>query len=437
MKIFNALRARTKILLTVFVITILTSLATIEFYVHCIERRRDTSSMVFHIINSIVLSILIFFVIYYFVLFNQLRMKDKKIKQSMESLSIITRFNGIGYALFNSNTSQFMGYNEKNELVNQLFSWNKLMAMVYPEDQSKFDAIKAQMRLKENDRFGIECRFKPFGCDSFKWFVIDVVAAPSYKEGDFADYMFMFRDNNLWHNTLEEMSKLRDKAELENRLKTSFLENITHEIRTPLNAVVGFSDIICDEDSADIRQKYKKIIHDNNEELLHKIDDIINLSLLESGSSTFNRLTFDISDFLMSITDSIKRCHNGGMQIICQRNIRFNVTLDPLRLNDVVSALLKNAIACTSKSDGHIELHYAARDNGLYVEVVDNGVGVAASDQKRIFDRFVKVNSFSTGSGLGLSISKAIVEQAHGKIGVKSDIGAGATFWFWIPCEIS
>ena len=120
------------------------------------------------------------------------------------------------------------------------------------------------------------------------------------------------------------------------------------------------------------------------------------------------------------------------IELICESQEHFNVSLDSRRLTEIISTLLVNANKFTHK--GNIRISYNYQEKGLYVSITDTGIGIALKDQQRIFERFEKVNNFVSGTGLGLAICKGIIEQAHGKIGVKSELGKGSTFWFWIPC---
>ena len=119
--------------------------------------------------------------------------------------------------------------------------------------------------------------------------------------------------------------------------------------------------------------------------------------------------------------------------LTCESQEHFNITWDPRRLTEIVTTLLVNANKFTS--EGSIKINYHEEKDGFYVSITDTGIGIDKKDQQRIFERFEKVNSFVSGTGLGLSICKGIVEQAHGSIGVDSELGKGSTFWFRIPCE--
>jgi signal transduction histidine kinase len=111
------------------------------------------------------------------------------------------------------------------------------------------------------------------------------------------------------------------------------------------------------------------------------------------------------------------------------------VVLDQVQMNRIMSALFSNAVKYTEK--GSITIDYAMKDNGLFVSIADTGLGIAKENHARIFNRFEKLDTATSGTGIGLSVCKAIVLKANGKIGVESEVGKGSTFWFWIPCKIS
>jgi PAS domain S-box-containing protein len=236
---------------------------------------------------------------------------------------------------------------------------------------------------------------------------------------------------------LEELEKAKDEAERADKLKSAFLANMSHEIRTPLNAIVGFSQLLSEAESEDERKEYIHIIQMNNELLLRLINDVLDLSKIESGMIELKKEIFDLSiAFDKTYTALKQRCSNPGVEFL-ERNPYPScmVELDQNRLLQVINNFATNAIKCTQK--GHIIMGYEYVDKGIRIYVEDTGIGIEKEKQARVFDRFEKLNSFAQGTGLGLSICKAIVEASNGKIGFKSEKGVGSTFWAWFPCNIS
>ncbi len=231
----------------------------------------------------------------------------------------------------------------------------------------------------------------------------------------------------------------REAAKEADRLKSAFLANMSHEIRTPLNAIVGFSDLLAQTDDEAQKEKYISIIKRNNDMLLQIISDILDLSKTEAGTMEFNMRPVNINGLLAGIGESVfNRVDNGVDLICCFGSPQCFLETDPNRLSQVISNFLTNA--CKFTHEGSITFGYEVRGEMLYFFCTDTGSGITEENQKRVFERFIKLDSFVNGTGLGLPICKAIVEYLGGTIGVYSEgSGMGSTFWCEIPwrhCEI-
>lgn len=216
------------------------------------------------------------------------------------------------------------------------------------------------------------------------------------------------------------------------KLKSAFLANMSHEIRTPLNAIVGFSTIIAEIDNIDDRQEYLNIIHKNNDLLLHLIDDILDFSKIEAGILTYHITETDIKEICEETYMANTLKMKTDVKLIFDKNlpsIRFQT--DATRITQVISNFVSNAIKFTTH--GSITIAYKEEHGHLFVSVSDTGIGIAEKDRLRIFERFIKINDFRQGSGLGLTISKTIIENLGGEIGVHSKQGSGSIFWFTLP----
>ena len=234
-----------------------------------------------------------------------------------------------------------------------------------------------------------------------------------------------------------QCNSLQDKAELSDRLKSAFLANMSHEIRTPLNAIVGFSELmVYSEDPAE-KEEYMSIIQSNNELLLRLINDILDLSKIESGILDRKRETFNLAKVCNELYTMIQpKITNPDVEFQMDNSSPDCwIFLDRSRLKQVWMNYLTNAVKCTKS--GYIKMGYSIEREGIRIYVEDSGVGIPEELQERVFGRFQKLNEFAQGTGLGLAISRAIIEGAGGEVGFTSTPGIGSTFWAWIPCEIS
>ena len=225
------------------------------------------------------------------------------------------------------------------------------------------------------------------------------------------------------------------KAEESDKLKSAFIANMSHEIRTPLNAIVGFSNLLATDDDLPMedREEYTNIILNNTEVLLQLINDILDISKIEAGVFEFNHERIELNRFLEKIETAYALRTSKKVEVKFISNPDDDIILhaDRNRLQQVISNFLNNALKFTPA--GHIHFGYKVKPQEIYFYVEDSGIGIPADKQSMIFHRFVKLDSFKQGSGLGLSICSTIVEKLNGKIGVVSEPGQGSTFWFTIP----
>ena len=233
---------------------------------------------------------------------------------------------------------------------------------------------------------------------------------------------------------MEKAIFMREKAEEANLMKSAFLANMSHEIRTPLNAIVGFSNLIAEADDKNEINEYIQIINENNHLLLNLINDILDLSRIEAGRINMITSTFNVTDVISSLAQSITLKVKEGVKVKTVLPEKPVVIVsDHLRLSQVIMNFLNNASKFTN--EGSIEIGCSVQDDKLYCYVKDSGIGIPKEKVNQVFERFVKLNDFAQGSGLGLSIARMIIDLLGGEIGVESEEGKGSTFWFKVPYQ--
>lgn len=262
------------------------------------------------------------------------------------------------------------------------------------------------------------------------------------KRGEFRYIGKLFEQNHYQKIRLQE-TKL--KAEESDKLKSAFLMNLSHEIRTPMNAIMGFSDLLSKKDlTTSEKEKYLEIIKKSGSNLIAIIDDLVEMSKIDSDLVTPKYSSFDLKSMLQATFDSVKITMNKDKNV----DLKFinpvplvsrNIISDVVKLNQVVTNLLSNAVKFTD--EGFVILDYEVNEEKQTIDfsVKDSGIGIPDELQEKIFARFNKISINESvnndGLGLGLAISKAYVEMLGGTMSLKSEIGVGSTFRFSIPLK--
>lgn len=229
----------------------------------------------------------------------------------------------------------------------------------------------------------------------------------------------------------KKLEEAKEKAEESDRLKSAFLSNMSHEIRTPLNAIVGFSAIMAEIDDREKRMKFHNIIESNNKRLLLLINEVLDLSRIESGTLVFNFSEVSMNDLFREIF-STYQIYAGSAKLILELPERdICIRSDKNRLTQVLSNLIDNALKFTLK--GFITIGYRLLPDWVELYVKDTGIGIPEDKLEKVFERFEKVDNFAQGTGLGLPICKTILERLGGDIAVTSKLGEGSQFTCRIP----
>lgn len=266
------------------------------------------------------------------------------------------------------------------------------------------------------------------------WFRV-FSAAFAWIDGQIA-HVITSVDINHQKTIEEELRVAKEKAENLDRLKSAFLANMSHEIRTPLNAIVGFASLLVESDDKKERQDYVDIMQENTELLLQLISDILDLSKIEAGTLDFTMDHLDIKSFCEDIMRNYDIKEDKPVPVLLAPDLpAYYIYTDKKRLMQVITNFINNALKFTNEGQIMLEYRHKAESNEIEFAVTDTGMGIAPDKVDQVFDRFVKLNSFSKGTGLGLSICRSIIEHLGGTIGAESEMGVGSRFWFTHPLE--
>jgi len=244
------------------------------------------------------------------------------------------------------------------------------------------------------------------------------------------------QDVTLRKNFEKNLLAAKEKAEESERLKTAFLANMSHEIRTPLNAILGFSDLLTKTTTDSEKDKFKKIINQSSSLLLKIIDDILDISSLESGSFELFYEEIIVEKLLTELIDFYSDRDNDDIRLIIKHvDEGKKIYADKVRLKQVLINLINNAYKYTTEGTIRVLSSISAADKTISFSVRDTGAGIEPEKLGNIFNRFYQIDSFSKGTGLGLSISKSIIEQMNGTISVQSNPGTGSEFTITLPSK--
>ena len=258
-------------------------------------------------------------------------------------------------------------------------------------------------------------------------------------KGEFRYIGKLFEENQA---KTKELEIAKNKAEESDKLKSAFLMNLSHEIRTPMNAVLGFSDLLSNSQLSDKeRNEYIKVIQQSGKNLLEIIDDLVEMSKIDSQLIKPNLQPFDLDDFIQQIFLSYEKLYSNekvAFKLVkTEKSIKKQIISDKVKLGEVVTNLLNNSYKFTEEGFVILDYEVDEKSNKINFSVKDSGIGIPKAFQENIFKRFSKINakgiSANEGLGLGLAISKAYVDMLGGKINFTSQEGVGSTFFVSIP----
>ena len=369
---------------------------------------------------------------------SKLHQLNEELKERNYKMELTFKTVGMSYWDYDVKTRQYRSFNDP---VNDFNPEKAIMPEDYlkaahPEDTERVRENMVGMSAGQYKEFSLQYRSRTKWDQDWQTLIVTGLPSERDKKGNVIRYTGIAFNNTKWEKMAQELKEMKDKAELSDRLKSAFLANMSHEIRTPLNAIVGFSELLVDSDDPDEKKEYWHIIESNNDLLLRLINDILDLSKIESGIIDRKRERFNLTKLCNELYVMMRsKIPNADVELVqdnpCSECWIF---LDSNRLKQVWMNFLTNAVKYTRS--GYIRMGYSVEKDGIRFYVEDTGTGIPKELQDRVFGRFQKLNEFVQGTGLGLAISRAIVEAAGGEIGFTSEQGIGSTFWAWVPCEI-
>ncbi|MBC8602806.1 HAMP domain-containing histidine kinase [Parabacteroides acidifaciens] len=320
---------------------------------------------------------------------------------------------------------------QQSNLSQNSVALDEILKYMYPSDAQLLIQGLSNLIEETCSLMVIQIRSKEPGMEDYQWFEMQAVAYQRYEDRRVRSIIGLKHDiTDLKHT--EELVRLREKAEESNRLKSTFLANMSHDIRTPLNAIVGFSTLMAETDDKEERQEFAQIIEANNDMLLHLINDILDMSKIEAGQMEFIYSEVNLNDLIQNLGYTfrfkIKKEVYMSLDIPSEPYILYT---EKNRLTQVLSNFISNA--CKYTFEGSITVGYEIEGKQIYFYVRDTGKGIEKENLPHVFERFAKFDTFVKGTGLGLSICELIIQTLGGEIGVESEVGKGSTFWFTLP----
>ena len=360
---------------------------------------------------------------------------NRELKERNYKIELSFKTVGMSYWGFDVKSLKFSAFNDP---INDFYSEKTITPQDYLNATHPDDVVFVRKYMEHMFRgidkdFNVKYRSKTKWDDEWQTLLVTGIQVERDKEGHVTRYTGITINNTKWEKMIQQLKELKEKAELSDRLKSAFLANMSHEIRTPLNAIVGFSELMVTCDDPEEKKEYINIIQSNNELLLRLINDILDLSKIESGIIERRKENFNLAKVCNELFVTIQaKMTNPNVELrLDGPNSECWVLLDRNRLKQVWMNFLTNAVKCTKS--GYIKMGYGIEREGLRIYVEDTGIGIPDDLHDKVFTRFEKLNEFSQGTGLGLTISRAIVEAAGGEVGFTSKLGVGSTFWAWLP----
>ena len=430
------MKKRYRILKRVSVILILLALFT-KMYAQKVPTN-NIPKVEISVERLLIASVICFFILYplflYFRESKRKRATQRELIREKELLSLLLEKSDIYTWKYVESTNTFScdkEFFEHLDMPFRTFTLQEMTEAIHPEDRTDVLATFYRIKTQPDSKTHTQCRYN-FNGKGYIWYELRY-ANPTETMSESASIIGLITNIQHFKDKEEELMKAKDLA-IEAELKQSFLANMSHEIRTPLNAIVGFSNLLVSEDDLSDDEKADFINTINSELLLKLINDILELSRIESGKMAFSFSTCNLNSWIDNMYMTHSLLIPKEIEFIKEvPDATFFIHTDVNRLSQIITNFLNNAAKFTKS--GFIKLGYeidfSNYEISIYVE--DTGKGIPKEEQRMIFERFYKQDEFVQGTGLGLSISMVIAEKLGGKISVSSEAGKGSRFTFTLP----
>ena len=327
--------------------------------------------------------------------------------------------------------------------LNELEGRNINEGMIFPRDKTKEESKKITQTVLEKGLIRIETiRKKKDGT----LFPVVISASPIIIKGKSKGIIAIYSDITKEKLAEKEIIKAKKEAELANQAKSAFLASMSHEIRTPMNAIIGMGELMKNTTLNDEQKEYLDMLRISADNLLNVINDVLDISKIESGHIEIEKIEFNLWELIESIGVTLGiKASQKKLELLCYSNpdVPQYVMGDPTRLRQILINLAGNSLKFTEKGEIAINVKILKREDekvSLHFTVKDTGIGIPKEKQAKIFESFSQVDSSTTrkygGTGLGLSICKQLAEQMGGKIWVESEVSKGSTFHFTLPSVV-
>src|SRR5574344_227898 len=364
------------------------------------------------------------------------KVKEQKIKfrTSIEQSMDVTYYANTSTQKFeyiSPNIHELLGYTAEEVM---RMSFDEQKAVLLPEYRKYYDKLCLALLNYSNAGHTFAGKFKMQTKDKQIITVFGSFTTINMPEDDH-HYIFGYLHNITQDEVYKDkLKQAREKAQESERLKTAFLANMSHEIRTPLNSIAGFSQLLSTVDNEDDKLTFIDMINKNSDLLLRLINDILDLSKIESGTIDINNDDFDVSQLFEQLYLSFEK-NKTNAKISLHKENRIGRPLviksDRNRITQILSNFMTNALKYTAEGD--VTMGISLEDGGIRLYTRDTGIGISEEDKPKLFQRFAKLNTFAKGTGLGLAICKAIAERMDGRVGFESICGKGSHFGAWRP----